>query len=428
MRYPSTNGRCQPATLAEAVLSGLAPDGGLYVPQEIPRLDDAFFAALPGLALPEIAEHVLSPFLEPELDRRAVREIARSAFDFDLPLAQIDESTGVLELFHGPTLAFKDFGARFMARLFSRLAPACSDVTVLAATSGDTGSAVANGFFGLPGFRVVILYPSGQVSPLQEKQLTTLGGNVTALEVKGTFDDCQRMVKSAFADSELRARMNLTSANSINIARLLPQSLYYFRGAALAGKSPLAISVPSGNFGNLTAGLIAKRMGLKVERFVAATNANQVFPRYLEGADFAPAPSKRTLSNAMDVGDPSNFTRISWLYPSRAAMAAEIWSRSFSDDQTLEAMALVERRHAYVMDPHTAVGYLGLEAYRRERPGAGIVLSTAHPAKFGEVVEKAIGRAPELPPALAAALAAEKCSIVIEPAYPALRDLLSSIS
>jgi threonine synthase len=353
----------------------------------------------------------------------------------------------VLELFHGPTLAFKDFGARFMARLMSYFVRASAgggvrekerELIVLVATSGDTGGAVAHGFLGVPDIRVVVLYPSGKVSEVQEKQLTTLGGNVTAVEVAGSFDDCQRMVKQALGDPELRQQRRLTSANSINIARLLPQSFYYFYACAQLGAgstpgsgAPVVFSVPSGNFGNLTAGILARRMGLPVSKFVAATNANDAVPRYLKSGVFEPQVSRRTISNAMDVGNPSNFARLAELY-GRAPeerlekMRAEIWGSRHSDEETEQAMARCWREHGYLLDPHTAVGWLGLQAFARERsePFQGIVLATAHPAKFAPTVERATGTSVPMPARIREALSKDKIAVSLPNDFGHLKSLL----
>ncbi len=430
--FLSTAGEAPAATLAEAVRHGLAPDGGLYLPRELPPLPPSFFARLGGMELAESASRVAEHLLGADLEPAVLREIVSDTLSFPIPLVRLTDRIRVLELFHGPTLAFKDVGARFLARLMARTrsgerahsrAPLrqdpghCGDdtLTILVATSGDTGGAVARAFFGVAGTRVAILYPRGKVSPLQERQFTTLGGNVRAFAVDGTFDDCQRLVKEAFVDRELQARLALTSANSINVGRLLPQIFYYFHAAAqLAAderRRPLLFSTPSGNFGNLAAGLIAKRLGLAC-RFIAATNVNDVVPEYLESGVYSPRPSARTISNAMDVGDPSNFARILHLYAQNlGALRDDLTGRRYDDAATRRAIAEVDSEHGYLMDPHTAVGYLALrdhlaaEDSTSPRSGAGetlgIVLSTAHPAKFGEVVEPVIGRQIELPPQLA---------------------------
>ncbi len=406
-RFISTSGKAPPVTLAEAVRRGLAPDGGLYFPSEWSPLPPSFFARLGGMELAEsasrVAEHLLGDSLEPT----ALAAIVRGALDFPIPLVRLTDRIRVLELFHGPTLAFKDVGARFLARLMARTRTGDRTLTILAATSGDTGGAVAQAFFGVDGTRVAILYPRGQISPLQERQFATLGGNVRAFAVDGTFDDCQRLVKGAFVDDELQARLALTSANSINIGRLLPQIFYYFHAAAQLDEDerrrPLLFSTPSGNFGNLAAGLVAKRLGLAC-RFIAATNVNDVVPEYLTTGIYSPRASQRTISNAMDVGDPSNFARILHLYGEDLdALRSDLTGRRYDDAATRRAIVEVEREHGYLMDPHTAVGYLALrDALAGEDSRAlGVVLSTAHPAKFGDVVEPVIGREIDLPPQLA---------------------------
>jgi threonine synthase len=433
VKYFSTNGCSAPVSFREAALRGLADDGGLFMPDVIPQLPASFWERLGTLPFTEIAEELADALLDGEIRRPHLRAIVRDALAFDAPLVELAPGLHVLELFHGPTLAFKDFGARFMARVFAYLrAGEAQELTVLVATSGDTGSAVAQGFYGVPGTRVVLLYPSGKVSRMQEQQLTTLGGNVTALEVLGTFDDCQRMVKAAFGEPHLRARLTLTSANSINIARLLPQTFYYAYAWAQLGSEaePPVFAVPSGNFGNLTAGLIAQRMGLLVERFVAATNVNDVVPAYLDSGVFAARPSRQTLSSAMDVGDPSNFARMLALYEgSRERMARDIRGYHYDDAETLAGMRELRDRYGYLADPHTAVGYLGLMRNLRDtgdsggaRPG--IVLATAHPAKFAEVWREALGEEIELPERLRTCLARPKQATQMPPTDEALRTIL----
>lgn len=405
MTFYSTKNPSFRVDFRRAVLEGLPPDNGLYMPVEIPELDPAFWQSLQAYRFPELAFRMAENLLRASLPARELEAIVHRAINFPAPLRRLGDGVSVLELFHGPSMAFKDFGARFMAEVMSYLNRGEDrELTVLVATSGDTGGAVAAGFHSVPGIRVVILYPSGKVSPLQEKQLTTWGGNVQALEVSGTFDDCQAMVKRAFLDEELRRRMRLTSANSINIARLIPQSFYYAEGykQVLATGSPPAFVVPSGNFGNLTAGLFARRMGMPAQAFVAATNLNDVVPAYLKSGRYEPRPSVRTLSNAMDVGAPSNFARLMDLYGSTwNNIRQDLAGFSFSDAQSLDAMRGVHERFSYVLDPHTAVGYLAARAFLRPNPDRqAIVLGTAHPAKFNEVVEQALGSPVPLPPAL----------------------------
>jgi len=400
------------------------------MPAAIPTLPADFWDRCGAMSFVEVAEEVAAAFLEGDIPRSRLREIGGDALTFDAPLVELAPGLHVLELFHGPTLAFKDFGARFMARTVATLREGSSqDLTVLVATSGDTGSAVAQGFYGVPGTRVVLLYPSGKVSHIQEQQLTTIGGNVTALEVLGTFDDCQRMVKAAFRDPDLRARLALTSANSINIARLIPQTFYYVWAYAQLRERdvPPVFAVPSGNFGNLTAGLIAHRMGLPAERFVAATNANDEVPAYLASGLFTPRPSVQTLSSAMDVGDPSNFARMLALYDGdRARMVRDIQGYRFGDTETIMGMRTLFDRYGYVADPHTAVAYLGLIHYLDDVPGphVGIFLSTAHPAKFPEACHEALGREVEMPERLRACLTKPKQATTIPASDDALRTLL----
>jgi len=431
MRFVSTAGRAPPANLRTALFDGLAPDGGLYQPASLEMLPDAAVNRLIGNTLHDSALLLARHLMGDELDEDRLASIVEGALDFPIPLKRLDEQTFVLELFHGPTLAFKDVGARFMARLMAAFRSE-SDVplTVLTATSGDTGGAVASAFLDVPGIRVVVLYPEGQVSPLQERQFTTLGGNVTAIAVAGTFDDCQRMAKEALASEELRRETPLTSANSINVGRLLPQIFYYFHAwTQLADPAAdVLVAVPSGNFGNLTAGLMAKRLGLPVARFVAATNVNDVVPRFLDSSRFQPVASVRTISTAMDVGDPSNFSRMDTLFGGDAAKMREVVVGSaHTDEDTRGAIARVHEEHGYVLDPHSAVGYLGLEAARARRPGTvGIVLATAHPAKFAATVEPVIGRSIEVPERLARLLKGESRTTRIEPDTKQLGRLLLS--
>lgn len=407
MRFLSTEGRSLAVDLAEALRRGLAADGGLFFPDALPPLPPSFFAELPGKSLHESATAVVRHLLGTDLAATVLQSIVEDALDFPIPLVRLSGGVHVLELFHGPTLAFKDVGARFLARFLKETRDDTQELTVLVATSGDTGGAVARAFFGVEGTRVAVLYPRGKVSALQERQFTTLGGNIRAFAVDGVFDDCQRLVKAAFADRDLRRRLGLTSANSINVGRLLPQILYYFHAAAqLGGRDPLLFSTPSGNFGNLTAGLMAKALGLD-SRFIAATNVNDVVPEYLRTGIYSPRPSAATISNAMDVGDPSNFARIRYLYrddPKR--LHDDLVGRSYDDAATAAAIREVDGKHGYLMDPHTAVGYLALLEVLAERPAdtRGIVLATAHPAKFREIVEPIVGRKIELPPQLASRL------------------------
>jgi threonine synthase len=430
VRYRSTTRQAPLTSLRGAVLRGLAPDGGLYMPAEIARRSPEELEEFRRLPFTEVCFRVVKPFAGPELPDEILWQVVSEAINFPVKLISLSPALHVLELFHGPTLAFKDFGARFMARLMGYFVRSeTRPLTVLVATSGDTGSAVAHGFLGVPGIRVVILYPSKRISEAQERQFTTLGQNITALEVSGTFDDCQRLVKQAFSDIELNKRAFLTSANSINIGRLLPQMFYHvaaYRQLPVASV-PLIVSVPSGNFGNLTAGIFAKRIGLPVARFVASTNANDVVPQYLHTGEFCPRAAKPTLSNAMDVGSPNNFPRLLDLCRGRLEyVRREIWGHGATDEETLGAMKSLHERFGYLADPHTAVGVLGWEAYRREHPEPvqGLVLATAHPAKFADVVTRAIGAAPPLPERLAAYLQRPKLSVEISSEYDAFKQFL----
>jgi len=426
LRFLSTGGEAPAVSLEEALFAGPAPDGGLYVPETLPRIQPP--AA--GASFTDTALSVARALFEEDVPREALEEIVRDGLDFEIPLVPVEEGVYSLELFHGPTLAFKDVGARFMARLLLHfLRRRGRDVTVLVATSGDTGGAVASAFYRLEGTRVVVLFPRGKVSALQQKLFTTLGGNVSALGVEGTFDDCQRMVKQAFADRDIPAIRSLVSANSINVGRLLPQTFYYFHiSSRIESGAPLLVATPSGNFGNLTAGLFAKRMGFRADRFVAATNVNDVVPEYLAGGTYRPRPSVATLSNAMDVGDPSNWARIQWLYRgSLEEIRRDLLGSAHTDEETLGAMRDLYRRTGYVLDPHSAVAYLGAlhgMTTQRNRPTA-LFLSTAHPAKFQETVERAIQSKIDLPPALAQALDRPEHFLPIPAEYGALKEYLS---
>ena len=424
MNYFDINNPGRKVSLKEAVLKSISADSGLYMPECIPVLPDSFIKNLRDFTLQEIALEVSKAMLGEDVPYEALEEIIAGALNFPIPLKQLDEKLFVLELFHGPTLAFKDVGARFMAGLFRHfLSDEKRDVTILVATSGDTGSAVANAFFNVQGVKVVILYPSGKVSGLQEKQLTTMGGNITTLEADGNFDDCQRLVKQAFADISLNDQINLTSANSINFARLFPQSFYYFHALAQLknDNNPVVVSVPSGNFGNLTAALIAKQMGLPVDLFIAATNRNHAVPDYLATGLFEPQPTWHTISNAMDVGYPSNFPRMQSLYRKRhPAMAADVKGYWFDDEQTRMAMTEIQQRYGYQSDPHGAIAYAGLKESGLLGKYAGIFIETAHPAKFPEEVEKATQLKIEIPASLKEILLLEKKSIKIPNSYPSL--------
>ncbi|MCH7658252.1 MAG: threonine synthase [Bacteroidetes bacterium] len=393
MKYYSTNNKSIRVNFREAVLKGIADDQGLFLPEKIKTLPEEIIRDFRKTGLNEIACTIAGIFVNNDIPDKVLSEIIKDSLNFEIPLVKVEENVFSLELFHGPTMAFKDVGARFLARCMSYFTETSKTITILVATSGDTGSAVANGFLGIEGIDVVILYPSGKVSPLQEKQFTTLGKNITAIEVSGTFDDCQEMVKLAFADPELKKRINLSSANSINIARLIPQTFYYFFAyAQLALNSlPLIISVPSGNYGNLTAGLIAKRLGLPVEIFLAASNINRPVPDYLETGEFKPRPSIETIANAMDVGNPGNFERILEMYDhSWKAIKKEIIGFSYTDDQIRKSIKQVYKNTGYLLDPHGATGYLALKEYLYDHPGIGIFFETAHPAKFHTIIEEII--------------------------------------
>jgi threonine synthase len=434
----STNDRSIRVDLKEAVFRGLPPDNGLYMPGHIPRLPASFFKELPELSFQEIGFRVSRALFDGAIPDSDLQSIINEAINFPAPVVQLNAQQYVLELFHGPSLAFKDFGARFMARLMSYFnREEEGDLVILVATSGDTGGAVAAGFYDTPGIKVVILYPAGKVSPLQEKQLTTLGKNITALEVDGTFDDCQALVKQAFLDESLRRRFRLSSANSINISRLVPQSFYYFEAyKQLSGDGdPLVFCVPSGNFGNLTAGLLAEQIGLPVHHFIAATNANDVVPEYLLEGLYRPRPSVRTISNAMDVGNPSNFARMLDIFshpestPEKTwdAMRQTITGYAFDDRATEQAVREVHEKYGYLIDPHGAVGYLALQAFRKVHPNTrGIILETAHPAKFKEEMERIIGGPVAVPERLARLADLPKEAVPMNADYPAFRHWLSN--
>ncbi|SFK60147.1 threonine synthase [Proteiniphilum acetatigenes] len=406
MKYYSTNKKVPVVSLQEAVVKGLAPDRGLYMPERIAQLSETFFAEIGNSGLQEISKIVAEAFFGEDIPKDKLDAIVDGTLNFEIPLKKVEEGIYVLELFHGPTFAFKDVGARFMARMLSHFVQERQEeVNVLVATSGDTGSAVANGFLGVEGINVFVLYPSGKVSNMQEAQFTTLGQNIVALEVEGTFDDCQALVKSAFMDEELNSLLNLTSANSINVARFLPQSFYYFWAYAQLVRqtqfTKTVISVPSGNLGNLTAGLFAKRMGLPVDRFIAANNRNDVFREYIQTGQYNPKASVQTIANAMDVGAPSNFDRILDLYGhSHAAITDDISAYRYNDEEIRATINKVNRQSGYLLDPHGACAYMALKEGKKEDE-TGIFLATAHPAKFGETVEACTGIPVQIPDALA---------------------------
>ena len=431
MQYYSTNGKAPVADLHKAVVKGLAEDRGLYMPERINRLPKSFFDDMPGMKFQDIAYNVASAFFGEDVDLDALKDLVYDTLQFDCPVVKVKDNIYSLELFHGPTLAFKDVGARFMARLlqyFIRMEGQNGTVNVLVATSGDTGSAVANGFLGVEGIHVYVLYPKGKVSPIQECQFTTLGQNITAVEVDGVFDDCQALVKNAFMDAELNQRMKLTSANSINVARFLPQAFYYFNAYAqmkAMGKADnLVICVPSGNFGNITAGLFGWFMGLPVKRFIAANNANDIFYNYLKTGVYSPKPSVQTLANVMDVGDPSNFARVLALYGgSHKDIAGHISGATYTDDQIKETLKECFERTGYLLDPHGTCGYRALR--EQLQPGEyGVFLETAHPAKFKEKVDAITGGDVEIPARLQACLKGTKQSVEISKDYADFRQFL----
>ena len=402
MNFYSLNKKAPNVSFKDAVINGLAPDRGLYFPENITPLEKDFFNHIEYFSNHEIAYEVIKQFVADEIPELELKKIIEDTLNFDFPVVEIKKKISTLELFHGPTMAFKDVGARFMARCFGYFNKdkKTAKVTVLVATSGDTGGAVASGFLGVEGVDVVILYPSGKVSDVQEKQLTTLGQNIKALEVNGTFDDCQEMVKTAFLDEDLKAALNLTSANSINVARWLPQMFYFFFAYKQMKdkRRNLIFSVPSGNFGNICAGAMAQKLGLPIKQLIASTNINDIVPNYLETGVYTPKPSKQTISNAMDVGDPSNFIRIQEIYKNDDSILKEnLTSYSFSDDETRKAMKQLKKKYDYIADPHGAVGYLGLKKYLKNKRGHGIFLETAHPVKFLDVVEPVLNETIEYP-------------------------------
>lgn len=455
MKYYSTNRQAPEVSLSEAVIKGLAPDKGLYMPERINPLPQAFFDHIEDLSLQEIAFEVAKAFFGEDIPEDDLRHIVYDTLQFDIPLVKVNEQIYSLELYHGPTCAFKDVGARFMARLLSYFAKgkgqqnASSQQTihVLVATSGDTGSAVANGFLGVPGIDVTVLYPKGKVSLIQEKQFTTLGQNITAVEVDGVFDDCQRLVKEAFMDKELNEKFFLTSANSINVARFLPQAFYYFyayaqlkkqliKDAKLSSLDSVVVCVPSGNFGNICAGLFGAKMGLPVKRFIASNNANDIFFQYLQSSHYCPRATQATLANAMDVGDPSNFARIVNLYgggqqkaekiapeDAHEAITAEISGATYNDEQIKAAMRLALAKDGYVCDPHGACGYQALTDGLAEGE-VGIFLETAHPAKFKDTVEAVINQEVALPETLQKFMSGTKQSLPLSNKYDDFKAFL----
>ena len=430
MKYYSTNGKAPLATLHEAVVKGLAGDRGLYMPESIKKLPQSFFDNIERLSFQELSYVVAQAFFGDDVNEEDLKRIVYDTLSFDCPVAQVTDSIYSLELFHGPTLAFKDVGARFMARLLQYFIrqEGREQVNVLVATSGDTGSAVANGFLGVDGIHVYVLYPKGKVSKIQESQFTTLGKNITAVEVDGVFDDCQALVKSAFMDEELNKHMKLTSANSINVARFLPQAFYYFNAYARMkelGKSEnMVVCVPSGNFGNITAALFGHRMGLPVKRFIAANNANDIFYNYLQTGKYEPKASRQTIANAMDVGDPSNFARIYDLYHGDHALVSSLISgATYSDDQIRDTMRKCFSDNKYILDPHGACGFRALSE-QLQAGEYGVFCETAHPAKFKETVEATIGADVEIPERLAAFMKGKKQSVEMAKDFSSFKDFL----
>lgn len=429
MQYYSTNGQTPEVSLQEAVVKGLAADKGLFMPKQIKPLPASFFQNIKDLSFQEIAFEVAKAFFGEDVEEDALKEIVYDTLSFDVPLVHVNDNIYSLELFHGPTLAFKDVGGRFMSRLLGYFIrkQGQKQVNVLVATSGDTGSAVANGFLGVDGIHVYVLYPKGKVSPIQECQFTTLGQNITALEIDGVFDDCQALVKSAFMDADLNKHMNLTSANSINVARFLPQAFYYFYAYAQLQKmgkdKNVVICVPSGNFGNITAGLFGKRMGLPISRFIAANNRNDIFYQYLLTGEYNPRPSVQTIANAMDVGAPSNFARILDLYGnSHKAICEDISGCTYNDEQIRTTIKQVFDAHKYLLDPHGAVGYQAVADNLKDGE-VGVFLETAHPAKFKDTVEPIVGPI-EIPEKLQAFMRGEKKSIELSKDFATFKQFL----
>jgi threonine synthase len=431
MKYYSTNKQSSLVDFKEATINGQAPDKGLYFPEKIPVVDNDLIKQIENYSNEEIAFKVIRPFVGDSIPEERLMQIVKETINFPIPLVQVNDSIYSLELFHGPTLAFKDIGARFMSRCLGYFVKDNDrKVTVLVATSGDTGGAVANGFYNVDGIEVVILYPSGKVSPVQEKQLTTLGKNIYALEIEGSFDDCQQMVKNAFVDEDVKRKKFLTSANSINVARWLPQQFYYFFAyKQWRDKSnPPVISVPSGNFGNICAGLLAQHSGLPVKHFIAACNVNNVVPKYMMTKEFEPQQAIPTLSNAMDVGNPSNFIRILEIFHHQFPdLEKNLNSVSITDKETTTTIRDVYHQYNYILDPHGAVGYLALKRWLDEHPGnKGLFLETAHPVKFPDVVEEFTGKPVAIPSSVAGILDANKKSTVMPASYASLKDFLLS--
>lgn len=432
MQYYSTNNKNNKVSFKNAILQGLAEDKGLFMPGRISKLPETILNNLEKLTFQEIAFEVAKNFIEDEISVSDLITIIGNSISFKAPLIKLSEDLSILELYHGPTLAFKDFGARFMARTMEYFLKGMDkEITILVATSGDTGSAVANGFFNVEGINVLVLFPSGKISKIQEKQITTLGNNISAVEVYGNFDDCQRLVKTAFVDEDLKSKINLSSANSINVGRLIPQSFYYFESFKQIknGNQKIIYSIPSGNLGNLTAGLFAKEMGLPIKKFIAATNNNDVFTKYINSGNFNPRPSVITLSNAMDVGDPSNFARILDLYQkNHDIISSIIFSSSFSDKATLNKINDLYEEFNYIIDPHGAVGCLAFDQYKNEVDDNifGVILETAHPAKFLNVFENNLTIEPDMPERLKICLDKKGETIKVSNRYQDFKEILQS--
>ena len=432
MQFFSTRNRNHIVSLKEAVVKGLADDGGLYLPTEIPVLSKDFIQNLYQLSAHEIYFEIAKKFVGKDIDEDDLLKIIKSVYNFDTPVVNIHDSIYALELYHGPTMAFKDVGARFMSRLLSYFYQNENQtLNVVVATSGDTGSAVAAGFYEVPGINVFILYPKGKVSVLQEKQLTTWGKNITAIEVEGTFDDCQKIVKQLLSDADLQKTHTLTSANSINIARLIPQSFYYFSSFAdlQSFGNQIVYSIPSGNYGNLTGGVLAQKMGLPIHQFIAASNINDVVPNYLVSGIYKPKPSIQTISNAMDVGAPSNFERLQNLFTDVESFRKSMAGYSFTDTQTKDILKLVYKEHDYLMDPHGAVAYLGLQEYmKNHKVDIGVFLETAHPAKFKDTVDAILGEKIEIPEKLENFAKKEKNAILVQNKYENVLEIIKNKS
>ena len=426
MKFYSTNKQSEAVSFKEAVIKSLPTDKGLYFPEEVPELDYLFLETLDYYSLPEIGMEVLRQFTKEDIPEQKLNEILHEALDFEIPVKEVEKNIHTLELFHGPTYAFKDVGARFLARCLGYFNETENkEVTILVATSGDTGGAVASGFHNVPGVNVVILYPSGKVSDLQEKQLTTLGGNITALEVEGDFDACQAMVKQAFLDSDINSKLNLSSANSINIARWLPQSIYFFQAyKQLKDAKKLVVAVPSGNYGNITAGMLAKKMGLDIHRFIAASNANDTVPRYLKDGNYEVKPTVPTLSNAMDVSDPSNHPRMLELHEQNFKdIIKHTQGFTLDDQQTLDVMKSCYASNQYILDPHGAIGYQALKE-KLEKKETGVFLETAHYSKFLSTVEQALDQKMELPDFVSDLMTKEKVATKIGNSYDEFKAFL----